>query len=156
MTKFVTLSIERLNQVIGALNGYCSTGEIDCADDLVAELLAERDQTQYHDSDAVSVVQAGSKLTPMVSKISFLQELKQYLHDSNASYFKEKVEEIKNEIRKHALSGGNSAWITFYWEDGDYKKIIDYFKKEGIKVCCPTGSDQGFDPHTSYLFKWHI
>ena len=44
MTKFVTLSIERLNQVIGALNSYCNTGEIDCADDLVAELLAERDQ----------------------------------------------------------------------------------------------------------------
>lgn len=46
MTKFVTLSIERLNQVIGALNSYCNTGEIDCADDLVAELLAERDQKQ--------------------------------------------------------------------------------------------------------------
>ena len=46
MTKFVTLSIDRLNQVIGALNSYCNTGEIDCADDLVAELLAERDQKQ--------------------------------------------------------------------------------------------------------------
>lgn len=46
MTKFVTLSIERLNQVIEALNSYCNTGEIDCADDLVAELLAERDQKQ--------------------------------------------------------------------------------------------------------------
>ena len=44
MAKFVTLSIDRLNQVIGALNSYCNTGEIDCADDLVAELLAERDQ----------------------------------------------------------------------------------------------------------------
>lgn len=46
MTKFVTLSIDRLNQVIEALNSYCNTGEIDCADDLVAELLAERDQKQ--------------------------------------------------------------------------------------------------------------
>ena len=46
MAKFVTLSIDRLNQVIGALNSYCNTGEIDCADDLVAELLAERDQKQ--------------------------------------------------------------------------------------------------------------
>lgn len=46
MTKFVTLSIDRLNQVILALNSYCNTGEIDCADDLVAELLAERDQKQ--------------------------------------------------------------------------------------------------------------
>ena len=53
MTKFVTLSIERLNQVIGALNSYCNTGEIDCADDLVAELLAERDQKQVeHEPDA--------------------------------------------------------------------------------------------------------
>ena len=46
MTKFVTLSIDRLNQLILALNSYCNTGEIDCADDLVAELLAERDQKQ--------------------------------------------------------------------------------------------------------------
>lgn len=46
MTKFVALSIDRLNQVILALNSYCNTGEIDCADDLVAELLAERDQKQ--------------------------------------------------------------------------------------------------------------
>ena len=46
MTKFVTLPIDRLNQVILALNSYCNTGEIDCADDLVAELLAERDHPQ--------------------------------------------------------------------------------------------------------------
>ena len=46
MTKFVTLSIDCFNRVIEALNFYWETGEIDSADDLVANLLADRDQNK--------------------------------------------------------------------------------------------------------------
>lgn len=64
MTKFVTLSIDRLNQVIGALNSYCNTGEIECADDLVAELLAKRDQNTVGDRELLEFAAKAAGLKP--------------------------------------------------------------------------------------------
>ena len=85
---------------------------------------------------------------------TFLEELKQHVDESNASYFKRKVEEIKEEIRTCARAGETSVWITFDWDEGNYEGVIEYFQKEGVDVGSPTGPDRG--EYTSYLFKWEI
>ena len=87
--------------------------------------------------------------------MKFIDELKQFVKDRNNDYYKKKIDDIKNQIKKRALSGYNTTWVTFYWDDGDYSKILEYFENEGIEIKCPTSSDDG-DPYTSYLFKWNI
>lgn len=88
-------------------------------------------------------------------QMRFIDELKQFVKDQNDNYYKKKVDDIKNQIKKRTLSGHDTTWVTFYWDDGSYEKIIEYFESEGIEVKCPTSSDDG-DSYTSYLFKWNI
>ena len=51
--------------------------------------------------------------------MKFIDELKQFVKDQNDNYYKKKVDDIKNQIKKRALSGYNTTWVTFYWDDGD-------------------------------------
>lgn len=85
----------------------------------------------------------------------FIEEVKQSINERNSSYYTRKVEEIKNQIRQAVASYNSSVWVTFYWDEGNYEKIIEYFVMEGIKVRCPSGSDYG-RMYTSYLFEWPI
>lgn len=85
---------------------------------------------------------------------AFLEEVRQYVKDRNASYFNRKVRSIEGEIRAAALRGSTEIWVTFEWDDGDYKPIIEYFESEGVEVTCPTGTDDG--DFTSYKFTWTL
>jgi len=85
---------------------------------------------------------------------NFLKELRYYVKEKEASYFKNKVEQIKNEIKTKALKGESSLWVRFYWDDGDYSPILEYFSSQGVEAQCPTGPDDG--EFTDFLFVWSI
>lgn len=85
---------------------------------------------------------------------TFLKELKEHVDIENNSKFAIKVREVKEIIKESAVDNESKVWVYFYPEDGDYKKVVEYFNNEGIETFGPTGHDRG--GQISILFKWKI
>ena len=76
-------------------------------------------------------------------------KIKQKIVDSQKDYFSTEVSKLWKLIEQHCLANHTDFWYDFYWDEGDYSKVIKYFEDQDIIFGCPTGPEDG--GYTSFL-----
>lgn len=83
-----------------------------------------------------------------------LTELAKEVDAHNRAYAERKIIEIIRKIKRCTIAGEDHFWFTFFWEDGAYAEVIEFFEKRGVSFGSPTGPHLGGS--TSFVVSWDI